>query len=56
MKETLLLNTDIQVVPLFETIEDLQTGHKTLDEFLKHPVTRNRQKFTGNTQEPDVGL
>ncbi len=55
MKETLLLNTDIQVVPLFETIEDLQSGHKTLDLFLNHRVTKQRKKYTGNKQEVMLG-
>ncbi len=55
MKETLLLNTDIQVVPLFETIEDLQNGHQILDLYLKHPVTRNRRQFTGEMQEVMLG-
>jgi phosphoenolpyruvate carboxylase len=31
----------LQVVPLFETIEDLENSPEILDEFLSHPVTRN---------------
>ncbi len=30
----------LPVVPLFETIEDLQRGPQILDDFLSHPVTR----------------
>ena len=55
MKESLLLNTDIQVVPLFETIEDLQSGHKILEKFIQHPVSKKRRKYTGNTQEVMLG-
>ena len=43
MRETQLLNTDIGIVPLLETIEDLQNGPAMLDQFLKHPVTQKRQ-------------
>jgi phosphoenolpyruvate carboxylase len=31
----------LPIVPLFETIEDLQRGPAILDEFLAHPVTQN---------------
>jgi phosphoenolpyruvate carboxylase len=31
----------LQVVPLFETIEDLKHSHEILDQFLNHPVTKN---------------
>ncbi|MFZ5431028.1 MAG: phosphoenolpyruvate carboxylase [Bacteroidota bacterium] len=31
----------LQVVPLFETIDDLKHSHEILDQFLSHPVTRN---------------
>ena len=55
MKETLLLNTDIQVVPLFETIDDLQSGHEILEAFLSHPITQKRNYYTGNTQEVMLG-
>lgn len=46
LREVGLLESEIPVVPLLETIEDLQAGEKILDEFLSHPVTlsRNRQK------------
>lgn len=35
------LASRLQVVPLFETIEDLAHSHIILDEFLSHPVTNN---------------
>ncbi len=34
MRETQLLNTKIKVVPLLETIEDLQNGPEILSKFL----------------------
>ena len=40
MAETQLLNTNIKVVPLFETIEDLNNGPIILEKFLQHPVTK----------------
>ncbi|MFC2176233.1 phosphoenolpyruvate carboxylase [Bacteroidota bacterium] len=55
MKETQLLGTDLQVVPLFETIEDLDNGALILDQFLNHPQTKKRQGLTQNTQEVMVG-
>ena len=39
MKETQLLNTDIKVVPLLETIQDLQSGPDIIDQFLSHCIT-----------------
>ena len=42
MAETQLLNTNIKVVPLFETIEDLNNGPIILEKFLQHPVTKKR--------------
>ena len=42
MRETQLLNTSIRVVPLLETIEDLKNGPQILDNFLQHPITRER--------------
>lgn len=55
MKETQLLNTKLQVVPLLETIEDLEIGHEILDQFLSFPLTKSRQKLVANTQEVMVG-
>lgn len=43
LREVGLLHTvNWQVVPLFETIEDLQAGSGILDAFLQHPVTSSR--------------
>ena len=55
MRETQLLNTDLRVVPLLETIEDLEGGHIILEDFLNFPITKNRQKLMSNTQEVMVG-
>ena len=55
MRETQLLGTDLRVVPLFETIPDLETGHLILDKFLGHPITKSRQKLVSNTQEVMLG-
>ncbi|MFP4368200.1 MAG: phosphoenolpyruvate carboxylase [Candidatus Kapaibacterium sp.] len=55
MRETQLLNTSIRVVPLLETIEDLQNGPRILDAFLKHPVTKKRNRKTAYKQEVMVG-
>ncbi len=55
MKETQLLNTTIKVVPLLETIEDLQKGSDILDQFLKHQTTQGRVSLIGNTQEIMLG-
>lgn len=52
--ETQLLNTNIKVVPLFETIEDLNNGPQILDKFLQHPITK--QRFTDNTHKQEVML
>lgn len=55
MKETQLLNTKIKVVPLFETIEDLQNGPTILNEFLNHHLTKERNNKIGFTQEVMLG-
>ena len=55
MKETQLLGTDLQVAPLFETIEDLDNGAHILDEFLNHPTTKKRQRMVHDSQEVMVG-
>ena len=39
------LAAKLPVVPLFETIEDLQNSPKILDEYLGHPVVKNSLKF-----------
>lgn len=42
LREVGLLDTAISVVPLLETIEDLQAGEQILDAFLSHSVTKGR--------------
>lgn len=55
MRETQLLNTNIRVVPLFETIEDLKNGPNILDQFLKHEVTKQRSSAISHKQEVMLG-
>lgn len=55
MKETQLLNTNIKVVPLLETIEDLHKGPIILDKFLQHPITQQRAALIGGKQEVMLG-
>lgn len=55
LRETAILDTPIQVVPLFETIEDLRNAPEILDAFLAHPATRKRFDKTGHTQEVMLG-
>jgi phosphoenolpyruvate carboxylase len=55
MRETQLLNTSLRIVPLFETIPDLESGHIILDAFLSHEITKNRNKLVSNTQEVMLG-
>ncbi|TVQ76035.1 MAG: phosphoenolpyruvate carboxylase [Flavobacteriales bacterium] len=43
MNETDLLQTNIPVVPLLETINDLERGPSILDAFLSHPTTKKRK-------------
>jgi phosphoenolpyruvate carboxylase len=54
MGETQLLNTNIKVVPLFETIEDLNNGPQILEKFLQHPITK--QRFVDSTHKQEVML
>jgi phosphoenolpyruvate carboxylase len=49
LREAGLLNTCWPVVPLFETIGDLQAGKQILEDFLLHPVTAMR---LGRQTEP----
>lgn len=49
LREAGLLGTPWQVVPLFETIEDLKAGEKILDAFLAYPLT---QKRIGDKKHP----
>ncbi len=55
MKETQILETDLPLAPLFETIEDLDNGAFILDQFLHHPITKERQRLLQETQEVMVG-
>lgn len=56
MRETNLLDEDIPVVPLLETIEDLAAGPNILDDFLSHPVNRKRRaRQTHPVQEVMLG-
>jgi phosphoenolpyruvate carboxylase len=55
MRETQLLNTNIRVVPLLETIEDLHNGPQILEAFLKHPITQSRAAKMAHKQEVMLG-
>lgn len=55
MRETQLLNTNIRVVPLLETIQDLNNGSEILSKFLQHPVTAARTERLGYKQEVMLG-
>jgi len=55
MRETQLLNTNIRVVPLLETIEDLHNGPKILEKFLQHPITKKRSGKLAHKQEVMLG-
>jgi phosphoenolpyruvate carboxylase len=45
----------LDVVPLFETIDDLDRAAATLDALLYHPIYRSLVRIRGNTQEVMVG-
>jgi len=47
------LASTLPVVPLFETIEDLQQSHLILDAFLSHPVTKNSLKLQQENNSAD---
>jgi len=55
MRETDLLHSNISVVPLLETIEDLHNGPKILDKFLQHPISKRRSSKTAKKQEVMLG-
>jgi len=55
MHQAQLLYTDIKVVPLLETIDDLRNGPKILDEFLNHPITKLRANKMAGKQEVMLG-
>ena len=45
----------LQVVPLFETIDDLERSHDILGEFLKHPVISRSLNAKENVQDVMIG-
>lgn len=55
MRETQLLNTNIKVVPLLETIPDLNNGPKILESFLQYPITKDRAGKLSHKQEVMLG-
>lgn len=55
LREVGLQDQSLQVVPLFETIEDLQKSPGILDAFLSQPLIQNRNKNNGNLQEVMLG-
>jgi phosphoenolpyruvate carboxylase len=56
LREVGLPTTNFRVVPLLETIEDLEAGEEILDQFLQHPLTRQRiEKSTDKSQEVMLG-
>ncbi len=53
MRELGMINFPLPIVPLFETIDDLQHAHQVLDGFLSHPMSK---KLIGTrTQEVMLG-
>jgi len=50
-----LVRSDIDVVPLFETVGDLQNAATVLDTLLSNPVYRRNIELRGNEQEVMVG-
>ncbi len=57
LREVGLLEHALQIVPLFETIDDLKNGAQILDKFLAHPATQKRFEDTAleNFQEVMLG-
>ncbi len=56
LREVDLLEVPLQVVPLLETIEDLEAGEKILSAFLGHPTTQSRrEKLRIYSQEVMLG-
>ncbi|MGL2993830.1 phosphoenolpyruvate carboxylase [Flavobacterium sp. TSSA_36] len=55
MRETQLLNAKIRVVPLLETIEDLDNGPEILESFLQNTITKQRAAFLDYKQEVMLG-
>ena len=48
-------SSEVDVVPLFETIEDLENAPQVLDTLLTNPIYRRNVAFRGNQQEVMVG-
>lgn len=44
----------LPVVPLFETIEDLEAGPAIMDAFLRHPITRASLRLANAGERPEV--
>lgn len=55
LREVGLLNYPLPVVPLFETIDDLQNGPDILDAFLNHTLTQQRLQMLDRFQEVMLG-
>ncbi len=55
MREVGLLDAPLRVVPLFETIEDLQNGPEILDAFLSFELTQARKADLSHIQEVMLG-
>ncbi len=55
MREVGILNVPLQVVPLFETIDDLKHSPAVLDAFLSHPMSQNRRSYGNEIQEVMLG-
>ena len=50
------LACELPVVPLFETIRDLEHSDTVMDAFLKHPITRQTLERTRREQEPPEAI
>ncbi len=55
LQEFGLLQQPFMVVPLFETIEDLEAAPEIFKQFLSHPVTDQRREIFGSWQEVMLG-
>jgi phosphoenolpyruvate carboxylase len=55
LREVGLLDQPIPVVPLLETVEDLENGAGILERFLTHPLTQARRELIGDYQEVMLG-
>lgn len=55
LREVGLLQYPFQVVPLFETIDDLKISDKVLDDFLSHPASTRVRNSENKMQEVMLG-